>query len=225
MKNFSILFIITFLLLNNVVKGQASKETDTTSTIENAHYLNGDLSKLLPLNIKYPLNALRNNIEGDVIISLLINKHGKLDSLNILISPDIMLSTSSITPFEDLENEWSPCKINGIPINKKYLIVFRYRIYMNTEPPEYKKQAEKYFEKQKYKKALRFYNSAIKDNEYDYELFKNRSEIKELLGDIEGSKQDSLEATRIKNGIISCVDVTVVGIHRTEKRVVRTTRY
>lgn len=225
MKNFSILLIITFLLLNNVVNSQASKESDTKLNIEKAHYLNGDLTKLLQQKLTYPSDALRNKIQGDVILSLIIDKTGKMHNLSIVVSANKILSTSSIIALNYLKNEWSPYKVNGKPIDKKYFIVFRYRMNIDSEAPEYTKRAKRFAKKQKYDKSLKFYDKAIKENHYDYKLYELRSKIKSNLGDVEGAKTDSLESIRIQNEIISCVDLTALGVTILRKRVVRTTRY
>ena len=221
MSKFPILFFTTFLFLNTEVISQISQEPDTILTIENAKYLNGDITKLLQSELKYPIEALKNSIEGDVIISFIINKHGKLEDLTILESPDIILSTCSLVSFDKIKNEWNPCKINGNSINKKYLLVFRYRIYLNTEPPEYKKKAGKFVDNQKYERALKYYNKAIKENSFDFELFESRSKIKELLEDTIGAKQDSIESVKIKNEIITFIDMAAIGITRKVEKSVR----
>jgi tetratricopeptide (TPR) repeat protein len=222
MKKIAILFISTFLLLSFLVKSQTLQKSDPISKIENAKYLKGDLTKELKSNIKYPRKGLVNNIQGDVILSFIIDRNGKLDSLAILNSPDVLLSTTSIVAFSEIDNEWSPCKINEQPIGQSYLIIFRYRRYLNEVPPEYKNKAEKFFKKQKYEKALKYYDKAIKDNQYDSELFESRSKIKEVLGDIEGAKLDKLISANLKNKIISIVDIEAIGKTRTETRTVTT---
>jgi len=220
MKKITILLFTTFLCLNVILKSQTLHDNDMKLNIENAEYVKEDLTKLLQSNMTYPLEALKNEIQGDVILSFLIDKTGNLDSLNILISPNDILSASSIVSFNHLENEWSPCKVNGDPIDKKYFIVFRYRLYMNTQPPEYIKRAEKFVEKQKYEKALKFYDKAIAENLYDSRLFELRSKVKEILGDKDGAEKDFQESKRLQNEIISLVDIEAIGISRVEKRVV-----
>ena len=212
-------FIIIALLfgLNYITKSQANN-TESNPNIENARYLEEDLTKLLQKKITYPLQALRNGIQGDVIVSFIVDKFGNLDSLNVAFSPDIILSTSSVVAIDQLENNWNPCKINGQPVDKKYNIAFRYRMYLDTQPPNYKKSAEKFVEKQKYEKALRFYNKALKYNKFDYRLFESRSKIKVILNDVEGSKIDFQESIRLQNEIISVVDIIVIGITRVEKK-------
>jgi len=220
MKKTLIFFFTTLLCFNVILKSQTLQYSSANSNVENAQYLKEDLTKLLQKNIKYPIEALKNKIQGDVILSINIDKNGNMNSLNIISSPSEILSSSSLASFNHVENEWSPCKVNGNPVSKNYLIVFRYKFYLNTQPPEYKKRAEKFVKKQKYEKALKYYNNAITENQFNYELFESRSKLNKILGDTEGAKNDSQQSDRLKNKIISLVDIAAIGQTRVEKRVI-----
>lgn len=223
MKKITLLFVITFLTFNLFVSSQTIQKADSISSVEKAKYLKEDLAKLLSKNINYPLDALKNNIDGDVVFSFIINKNGEVDSLTMRSSPDVILSSSALVALNLLDKKWSPAKINYVPIDKKYLIVFRYRMYLNTQPSDYKHDALGYLNKQKYDKALKIYNKAIKDNQYDFELLELRSQIKGLLGDVEGSKQDLQTSTRLHNDIMSVINVLARGETRVSTRVIKAT--
>jgi tetratricopeptide (TPR) repeat protein len=186
--------------------------------------LKEDLTTFLQKNTKYPVSALQNNIEGDVILSFVIRKTGTLDSLLVISSPDMVLSQSAFESFNRIDNKWSPTVDNNVPIDKKYLIVFRYRMSMNFKPVDYKRDADDYFKKQKFEKALKNYNKAIEDNQYDYESFESRAKVKEKLGELEESKQDYKTSKLLKNEIMTFVDVIAVGYRRLVKTVITTTR-
>jgi hypothetical protein len=217
MKKTTILLFAVLLCSSVILKSQTLKDSD--SIIENATYPKEDLTNLLRSNIRYPLEALKNNLQGDVILSFRIDKNGKLDSLKMKSSPDITLSTSSIVSLNHVEDEWSPCKVNGKPIDKEYLMVFRYRLYKDTQPPVYKKKAAKLIEKQKHEKALQCLNEAISENRFDYELFETRSKVKNALGDKIGATEDLAQSGRLKNTIISLIDVVAIGVTRVERRI------
>jgi hypothetical protein len=197
------------------------QNSDSIKNCKKAEYLNEDISKYLQKNIKYPISSLQNNIQGDVLLSFVISKEGKLHSLKVVSSPDISLSTSSIVSLNDLSNEWSPCKIAGKPVDKEYLIVFRYRIYINTQPYDYNERVDKLIKKQKIEKALKHINSAIKENLYNFKFYDTRSSIKNMLGDTDGSMKDSEQSKRLQNEIITVVDVVAIGITRVETRTYR----
>lgn len=202
--------LLVFSCFSLIVNSQSIQYPVSTS--EKARYLSDDLTIVLSNNVAYPKEAFMENKLGDVILSFIINKEGKMDSLTVSSSPDFSLSTSSIVSFDIIENNWSPAKIDSIPIDKKYLIVFRYRIYINSSPTNYKAKAKECFEKENYQKSLKAYNKAIKDNQYDFELFELRSNIKELMGDSKGAAIDSLNSTLLKNEIMAVINIVGIGV-------------
>ncbi len=218
MKRTFILFFITLLSLNAILKSQNLQDSVTSKSFKKAEYLKTDLTKFLLKNTKYLKDAVENNIQGDVVLSFVILKDGKMDQLKVLSSPDKTLSDISMNSFNNLKNEWSPCINNGISIDKQYLIAYRYRIYFNELPPNDYEKAQRMINKQKYDKALYFIDAAIKENPFDYKLFDTRSKLKEMLGDAVGAKYDSEQSTKLQNDIITVVDVTVTGYSRTERR-------
>ena len=222
MKKIALLLVITFLTFNLFVSSQTIQKSDSISSVEKAKYLKEDLARFLSKNINYPFDALKNNIDGDVVFSFIINKNGEVDSLTMRSSPDVILSTSALVALNLLDKKWIPAKINDRPIDKKYLIVFRYRMYLNTQPFDYKHDALGYLNKQKYEKTLKIYNKAIKDNQYDFELFELRSQIKGLLGDVEGSKQDFKASLKLNADIMSVINVVARGESRLTTRVTST---
>jgi TonB family protein len=207
MNKIVIMIVALFLTITQVVNSQTTEKYDSIKTIEKAKYLKEDLNRLLSIGIKYPVEALNKKIQGDVVLSYLITKNGRLEGLTILNSPGLILSKSAIDAINSLEDYWEPAKISGSSIDKKYLSIFRFRTYLNIPPPDYKSKALIYYKKQKYTKALKLFDKAIIDNKYDFELFESRSHIKDILGDIEGSGQDYFSCNKLKNEVISIVTI------------------
>jgi TonB family protein len=220
MKQKATLIVLSLLTICLNSNSQTIQIPDSIIIREKAKYMKEDLTKFLYNNIKYPKEGLMKNIQGDVVISFIINRNGKLDSLKIENSSDFSLSTSSIAAINLLDDEWIPAKVNNTPTDKKYLIVFRFRIYFNSQPYDYKVQSGKFFEKHKYEKSLKLYNKGIMDNKYDFELFESRSKVKEILGDTEGAKNDQLISLKLNDEIMSIIDVIGIGVTRVERRIV-----
>ena len=218
MKKTMILFLFTFLGFSINLKCQTLQIPDTVKSNTKAEYLRGDVTKFLQENTKYPIGALENKIEGNVVILFDILKEGKMDKLKVLSSPDILLSTSSMASLNNIKDGWSPCIINGKPIDKEYCIVFKFRMYMDTQPTNVAKEIEKLIKKQKYEKALKYIDKEIKENPFDYRLFDARSKINELLGDNDSAKKDSEQYIKLKNEVISIADVMAIGRSRVETR-------
>jgi len=221
MKKRLFLCIIALLALSQIAHSQTIQKSDSVVN-EKASYLKGDLTILLARNTNYPTGQLNPNLgasgEGDVVLSLVIHANGKSDILAIVSSPDISFSTSSMVAFNKLEDEWSPARKNNTPTDRNYLIVFRYRKYLDIKPYDYQERIAHSMSKQKYKEALRLLSNAIHDNKYDKKLFALRSKVKQILGDVEGAKSDELTAAKLDDEILALITVKVVGI--STKRVV-----
>ena len=206
-----VLVLLTIVLYSN---SQIVQKSDSPIKYEKAKYLKQDLDKFLILNTLYPTSELTSMITGDVVFSFIINKNGKLESLAIEDYDNVSFINSSKNAIELLDGEWSPAKLNDSLVDMKYLVVFRYRTYLENKPYDYKRQGRSLFEKQKYERALKALNSGIEDNKYDYEFYELRSKVKEKLGDIEGAKNDQLNSLRLKVEIMSIIDVTEPTVRR-----------
>jgi hypothetical protein len=174
-----------------------------------------DLDKFLSTNTRYPIEAVRSQIQGDVVYSFTINKNGSLENLALMNYPSELLLNSSKISMSLLNGEWKPALLNDTPIDKKYQIVFRFRTYMDTNPFDYKGQSRKLIEKKKYEKALMTLDSGVQDNMYDYELYDLRSKVKEALGDSEGAKKDESISSSLKDEIMAVIDVNEIIVRKT----------
>ncbi len=216
----------TFLSLTLLASGQQAQKPDSILPNRKAVNAYGDVSKLLAKNANFPVEQLGPNVsgsEGDVVLSLVIGKNGKSDSLSIVSSVGKSFSTSAIVAFGKLPDEWSPAIINHQPVDKRYLLVFRYRKYLDTQPYDYKSKVAQLLSREKYKEALKQLSRAINDNKYDSELFESRSKVRQILGDVEGANADKLVSLRLSEEILSLVEVKVMGISSTKKVMMGTT--
>jgi hypothetical protein len=214
MKKTKIICLASFLTISLIAVSQSIPGSETGLTVEKAKYLKGNVTGLLSGKTKYP-NEPTSSVQGDVVLAFNINRNGILDSLSIISSPDFTFSTSAVLAINSLDGQWSPAKLNDIPVDSKYRIVFRYRKYLNSKPIDFKGQAEALYKKGKYEKALKAYDRAIKDNEYDAGLYESRSRIREMLGDTPGTKQDLMISNNLKNEIMSVVNVNLIGVSHT----------
>lgn len=212
-----ILIVMSFLTIFMSSRSQTIQKSDSIITYKKAMYLKEDLTKVLSFITKYPKEEMMNSIQGDVVFSFIINKNGKLERLSSESLSNISLFNSANIAIKSLNGEWKPAMIDNAPADKKYLIVFRFRTYVDSRPYSYKSQARRLFEKQKYEKALKLYNEGIKENKYDSELFEFRSKVKEILGDIDGSKKDQSISLNLKDEIMAIIDITAMSIRKTVK--------
>lgn len=220
MKNFknmikqilSIGLFLSVICINSA--GQTETKADSSETVEKASYPKELLTDYISKNLNYPSKALENNIQGDVILSVIITSAGKMQNLVKVNSPDMSLLSNAIVFLSPLDKGWSPAKVNGLPVDRSYQVVIRYRMYLNSTPVDYNRQINDYIKKQKYEKALKACNNAIEDNKYEHTYYKLRSGAKEFLGDTKGAKSDLLTANDLNNKILLTLNVTAMGIVR-----------
>jgi len=213
MNSLAFLFLVSFKFI--------SVTNDQSQEVIKASYLGGDPSVAIGDALRYPNEALRNNISGDVILSFVIRVDGRLDSASVVSSQNALLSSYALASINTLEKPWKPATQDGKPIDRNYLMIFRYRIYLDTQPPQDKRKAEKYFEKGKYYKALELYDKAIKENLYDADLFESRAKVKVLIGDNPGAEQDKERTASLQNTVMSVIDIVAVGVSRSSTTTTR----
>lgn len=83
--------------------------------------------EFLKQNIYYPVSARRDHIEGEVLVTFVVDKTGVIR--NVVIKKGVR---------EDLDNEairvmqimpkWSPGKIKGVPVSVKYTIPIHFHL-------------------------------------------------------------------------------------------------
>jgi hypothetical protein len=203
--------IILFLI---ILTGFSAKSQSGDPITQKASFNGADLTAYLSKSALYPQSCLAGNIQGDVVLAFNITKDGTLDGMLLVSSPDQALTLSAVAALTSLEKSWKPTLINDVPVTKKYLTVFRYRMYMNSAPIDYRKEIKRLMEKEKYDKALKVCNTAIKDNKYDFQLYKYRSQVKEKLGDTEGSEKDRLTSVGINDQVMVVINIDVRGVTR-----------
>ncbi|MBO5671685.1 MAG: TonB family protein [Alistipes sp.] len=94
----------------------------------------GDLSKFrnwVMEHVKYPQIALENGIQGNVVVSFVVEKDGKMSKITILQSPDRTLTEAALTVLEkanNLKNGWKPGKQRNKPVRVTYTLPISFRI-------------------------------------------------------------------------------------------------
>jgi TonB family protein len=97
--------------------------------LEPAFYGNGkdDLNKFLAKNIRYPVAARENGIQGRVELQFVIDENGTVRNLSILKSVDASLDMESVR-VALLFEKFTPTKLNGKPIKVAVRMPVSYKI-------------------------------------------------------------------------------------------------
>jgi TonB family protein len=88
--------------------------------------LKGDMWEFLARNIRYPVEAEENNIQGWVIVQFIINKEGNVENPTIISSPNSLLSQEAIRVTKLMK--WTPGKQKGKNVDVKFFLPINFGI-------------------------------------------------------------------------------------------------
>lgn len=100
-----------------------------TNPDENASYIGGDdaLMNFFNANIKYPKNAQKNGIEGQVIIQFVVNTNGSISDAKIINKCDPDLGEEALRIVKSMP-AWNPAKKDGKIVRSLFNIPIRFRL-------------------------------------------------------------------------------------------------
>ena len=78
-------------------------------------------------NVKYPAEAVKNNIQGRVILSFVVEKDGSVSNMQILQTPDRSLSAEALRVIE-ASPKWTPGEQRGQKVRMKYTLPVDFRM-------------------------------------------------------------------------------------------------
>ena len=85
------------------------------------------LFRFIIKNLKYPLIAERNGIQGRVLVSFVITKEGIVTNVNIAKSADPSLNKEALRVIRMLP-DWTPGRKDGKAVNVKYIVPVEFRL-------------------------------------------------------------------------------------------------
>ena len=98
-------------------------------TKQNPTYPGGDnaLYKFLAMNIHYPEEAVRENIQGRVIVRFIVGKDGSLDSIHVAKGTDPMLDAEAVRVVKSIA-KFNPGTENGKPVDMWYTLPIGFKL-------------------------------------------------------------------------------------------------
>lgn len=86
-----------------------------------------ELFKYLAYNVKYPIDAAKNKIEGRVLVTFVVEHDGSISNVNVANSVYPSLDKESIRVVRGMP-KWIPGKANGKTVRVKYTIPITFRL-------------------------------------------------------------------------------------------------
>lgn len=78
-------------------------------------------------NLKYPKIAYEKGIEGRVVVSYIVNIHGKVEKVRVVNSVDRKLDKEAVRVIE-IMGKWKPAYLNGKAVSVEYKQPFMFKI-------------------------------------------------------------------------------------------------
>ncbi|MCX6254730.1 MAG: TonB family protein [Bacteroidia bacterium] len=85
------------------------------------------LLKYIAENLRYPAEAIENNIQGKVILRFVVTQDGSVDRIEILRGINILLDEEAIRVVSSLP-KWKPGKQNGKPVPVWFFVPVSFKI-------------------------------------------------------------------------------------------------
>lgn len=86
-----------------------------------------NLYEYFDLNLKYPVEALTDSIEGSVVVRFTVTEEGKIDNVIIQKSLGDAFDIEAIRLIENMP-PWKPATVNQIPISSKLSVPLHFRV-------------------------------------------------------------------------------------------------
>ena len=85
------------------------------------------LFKFLGENVKYPVIAQENGVQGRVICQFVVNRDGSIVDVEVVRSVDASLDKEAIRVIKSMP-KWSPGQQRGKPVRVKYTLPVNFKL-------------------------------------------------------------------------------------------------
>lgn len=88
---------------------------------------NAALMEYMYRNLHYPQNAIREKIQGRVVVSFFVGTNGEIEEIEVIKSPHKYLSKEAIRIVKKMP-KWEPGLKNGKPVRVKYALPVTFKL-------------------------------------------------------------------------------------------------
>ncbi len=181
-------------------------------SFEKAKLKSGSAEEFFSKNTGFPENLIFNNVNINVIISFIITKDGKIDSVKIIKSSNQNATVEALSALSKSDNLWEPTKINGQSVAWEYYASFKF--VTSSKYFDQKNKVQKLIQKDKFDNSLTLLDELVKFHEYDKESYQLRSSIYKKLNKTDQENSDIKKIEFIDKNLIVDIWLTAIGIPR-----------
>ena len=107
---------------------ESDGEADIFQVVEDMpQFPGGSVQKWISKNVKYPMIALENNIQGKVFVQFVIEKDGSVSDVKVARSVDPSLDKEAIRVVKAMP-KWKPGKQRGKPVRVSYTVPINFQL-------------------------------------------------------------------------------------------------
>ena len=115
---------------------QANEPQDVYESVEQMPEFPGgmeEMMKFLQMNIQYPANAAKNNVEGRVILQFVVEKDGQIGDVKVARSVDPELDAEALRVVKSMPN-FIPGRQDGKPVAVWYTLPINFKLQGKPQP-------------------------------------------------------------------------------------------
>ena len=129
MKRILILFSTCLLIFSGSNAQELAKDTVAKIIEVRPEFKGGDenLYKYIKKNIKYPKKAKKNDIQGQVYVSFVVEKDGSINEIAIKKGVHELLDQEAMRIVQNMP-AWSPGNQNGKPIRVQFVLPIIFKL-------------------------------------------------------------------------------------------------
>lgn len=135
-RNFTCISLLVIAILLSADTATAQKaETDNAKPLQEKIYTfveempkpAFEIADYIAKNIHYPDSAVKNHIEGSVIVKFIVNKDGTVSDVSILRGIGAGCDEEAIKAVSKMP-KWQPGKQNGVPVKVYYTLPISFKL-------------------------------------------------------------------------------------------------
>lgn len=105
----------------SLIRLTAYEDSNICEDLDTRPFFNGNLSQWLSKNVRYPVVAAENGVQGQVVVSFVVERNGSISNIQIERSVDPSLDHEAMRVVRAMP-KWTPGYKDGVPVRVRFNI-------------------------------------------------------------------------------------------------------
>ena len=106
---------------SSLIRLTAYEDSYICEDLDTRPFFNGNLSQWLSENVRYPVVAAENGVQGQVVVSFVVERNGSISNIQIERSVDPSLDREAMRVVRAMP-KWTPGYKDGVPVRVRFNI-------------------------------------------------------------------------------------------------------